>query len=138
MAGWGDGPFDDDDAADFLGDLADGEPADAADAVAAVLGTVIGVGGYVESAEMSRALAAAAVVALSLDPSLPTPSSLPRRWVAALPPAGAALVAAAAATVERAFDPADNEWFDRWDETGRLDEVRRRLAPYRALLVATG
>jgi hypothetical protein len=65
MGAWSSGPFDNDDAADFVGELCKMTPPEF---VAAVLGdallAVTAGDGYIEAPEMSRAVAAAAIVAL--------------------------------------------------------------------------
>jgi hypothetical protein len=132
MGAWGNGPFDNDDAADFLGEL--GAVGDA-DAVSVVLGdalkAVINNDDYIEAPEMSRAIAAAAVVALFTGEQMPTTEALPETWlgdIALEPPA--ALRAAAAAGFRRAFDPENNEWYALWDEVELVEEVRELLQPY--------
>jgi hypothetical protein len=38
-------------------------------------------------------------------------------------------------TVERAFQPHDNEWLELWTEAGLTEEARAALAPYRTGLI---
>lgn len=132
MGAWGTGPFDNDDAADFAGDLSDLAGSDVA---AAVLGdallAVTAADGYIEGPEMSRAIAAAAVVAIFAKPSLQAPSPLEQSWLSSigLDPSDS-LKAEAARSLTRAFEAEGNEWHELWAEAGLLEEVRAKLSDH--------
>src|SRR3954470_16325508 len=82
MGAWGSGPFDNDDAADLAGDLA--EPTESASVVAALGDALLAATAgeeYIDAPEMSRAIAAAAIVAMFGDESLPTPPSLEKALI---------------------------------------------------------
>jgi hypothetical protein len=136
MGAWGSGPFDNDDAADFAGDLA--ELTEAA-SVVVVLGdallAVTGGEGYIEAPEMGRAVAAAAIVAILARPSLPMPSALDQSWLDSVRVAPSELLRTEAdAALTRAFQPENNEWHELWADAGLVDEVRGTLAPYASAL----
>jgi hypothetical protein len=138
MGAWGSGPFDNDDAADFAGDLAD--VTDSALVVAllgdALLAVTAG-DGYIEAPEMSRAVAAAAIVAMFAQRSLPTPPSIEQSWLDSVRVSPSDLLRAEAAQVlTRAFEPENNEWHELWVDAELVDEVRATLAPYRSALGA--
>jgi hypothetical protein len=136
MGAWGNGPFDNDDAADFAGDLAD--MTDSA-MVVTVLGDALLAAtageGYIEAPEMARAVAAAAVVAIFVEATLPTPSSLEQSWLDSVRVSPSNLLKSEAAQVlTRAFQPENNEWHELWADAGLVDEVRATLAPYTSAL----
>jgi hypothetical protein len=136
MGAWDNGPFDNDDAADFAGDIS--EIADANRVAARLeeaLTAVTNVDGYVEALDMNEALAAAAIVALLMDPGLPVPSSLDQSWIESVrvaPPAH--LGGVARQLFARALQPHDNEWYELWAEADLVDEVRDRITRYSAAL----
>lgn len=66
MGTWDAGPFDNDDAADWLDDLASSDPAEWSDIIAETLTTVVDYEDYLEYPEAAEAVAAAAVVASQL------------------------------------------------------------------------
>ena len=136
MGAWGSGPFDNDDAADFITGIAD---MTTPGLVAAVIGDALlattASDGYIEAPEMSRAIAAATVVAILHTAGLPIPPALNQSWLDALGlvPSGL-LLSEASRVFGRAFDANDNEWFDLWADAELVDEVRERLAPYASAL----
>ena len=136
MGAWGSGPFDNDDAADFAGDLSDLTDSGLIVALLAdALLAVTAADGYIEAPEMTRAIAAAAVVALFAQPGLPTPPCIDRSWLDSAGVSPSEMLRNQAAHVlARAFEPQDNEWNDLWAEAGLVDEVRAGLAPYQAAL----
>lgn len=136
MGAWGSGPFDNDDAADFLGDLSDIPPSSSAIAVLGdALLTITVADDYVEAPEMSRGVAAAATVSVLTKPALPGPSQLAPDWLsAAAPLVSDQLRATARSTLDRAFQPEENEWLELWAEADLVEDVREALAPYRAAL----
>jgi hypothetical protein len=132
VGAWGCGPLENDDAADFIAAIAQMTNA-------GLVGVVIGdallavtaSGGYIEAPEMSRAIAAATVIAILHNAELPMPSTLSRPWLDALEltPSNE-IVTEAAAVFSRAFEANDNEWYELWADAELVDEVRDRLAPY--------
>jgi hypothetical protein len=99
MGAWGSGPFDNDDALDFVADL---ETTTGHDHLGVILGAISDdPGEYVESPESSAALAAAEVVAALLGrPNPEQPEDL-NEWVAAQLTADPALVSEAIRAVRR-------------------------------------
>lgn len=133
---WDSGPFDNDDAADLLGQVSRiAQP----DVLAAVLGdallAVTIADSYVEAPEMSRAVAAAAIVAILRASNLPAPPELGEEWLSTLRGGGSELLRQTAARVlHRAVEPQDNEWYELWAEANLTDEVRTQLDPYLSAL----
>lgn len=136
MGAWAGGPFDNDDAADFAGDLsATGDAQQAMPRLQEVLTAVADADGYVEAPEMNVALAAAAIVAMIADPTLPIPSSVDQSWLeSARSSSSSALNDLATQVFARALQPDNNEWFELWAEADLLDEVREHLAPFSSAL----
>jgi hypothetical protein len=123
MGAWGAGPFDNDDAGDFVWDLADES---ALDLVRAALAAVDGA--EVEAPEGSIALAAAEVVAAArgaATPDLPEELAL---VVAALAPEVTDDDAARALAAVRAVGGPGSELADLWSEAGGEDEAAWRGA----------
>jgi Domain of unknown function (DUF4259) len=132
MGAWDSGPFGNDDAADFTAELA--EVADPG-VVVAVLGdallAITANDGYIEAPEMSRGVAAAAIVAVLASATVPKPPELNESWLNALAIVPSKqLLAESAAVFRRAFEVDDNEWYELWADAGLVDDVRDRLAPY--------
>lgn len=136
MGAWDNGPFDNDDAADFADDIS--ETADAHRVAARLeeaLTAVTDSDGYVEAPDMNETLAAAAIVAVLMDPGLPVPASLDQAWIESArvaPPAH--LSGVARQLFARALQPQDNEWYELWAEADLVDEVRDRMTPYSSAL----
>jgi hypothetical protein len=132
VGAWGTGAFDNDDALDLLGSW--DRVTDVAAAVREALGAVAGATGYLESGTVNEAVAAAAVVAARAGGPPPEHPSA-AEWVGAHPFAvDPGLLDLARRALDRAFEPADNEWWELWDDAGALDDVRAALAPVRAAL----
>jgi hypothetical protein len=132
MGAWSSGPFDNNDAADSVGELCKMTDSEF---VAAVLGDALlavrAGDGYIEAPEMSRTVAAAAIVALFGGAGLPTPPALMQSWLDAvrLVPSDQ-LRSEARQVFTRAFEPENNEWYELWVDAALVDEVRANLAPY--------
>ena len=124
--------FDSDDAADFMGDLA--ESADAAAFLRVAMSAVLEQDGYVESPEMSAGLAAAVLVACATGGVRPADLTAQDVLDAGRVPDTAALRELARAVLDRGLTDDDNEWAELWDEAGELDAARADLRTYRALL----
>jgi hypothetical protein len=134
MGTWGPGPFENDDAVDFLGDLRDGNPVQISERLNEVFDLVLTVDEHVEAREMSVAIAAAGLVAIWSG--APEPSSRGIVEVLATIPFVADDDQRARATrvFDRAFVPQDNDLYALWVEDGSIDAVRDALAPYRQAL----
>jgi hypothetical protein len=136
MGTWGYGPFDNDHAADFAGDVSEAkEPDEIAAQLRDAMTAVAEAGEYIDSSEMCCALAAASILSICANPALPVPASLHAAWVTrARAELADGLRGMAVRVFDRALDPEDNEWHDLWLEAGFLDEVRDELERYRSAL----
>jgi hypothetical protein len=134
MAAWGTGPFENDDAVDFLGDLRDGNLVEIDERLTEVFQIVLEVDDHVDAREMSVAVAAAALVAIWSG--APEPSNRGVRELLASIPFGAddEQRTRASQVLARAADPRDNGWYEAWAEAGSIDDVTSALAPYRDAL----
>lgn len=141
MGAWGTDPFDNDDAADFSASVRGTAGAEAlADSCATTCSAVLTEDG-VELGTAAEAIAAAVVVgvAAGADDALVSspygPGAGACRLLAQLPAAQfGALRALAATALDRIFDERDNEWYDEWQDSGELDDIRSVLEPVRAAL----
>ncbi|MFG3343133.1 DUF4259 domain-containing protein [Glycomyces sp. NPDC048151] len=137
MGAWGHGPFENDAALDFVGDLADAGPGEVRAGLLAAMRAVADSSDYLEDPETDAALAAAVLVAcrLGADPGSASAADL----LASCPfEADGELRLAALRVLDRLADPRDNEWHDLWTDAGSLDKVLELLAPYRERLAAAG
>ncbi|MFL6154084.1 MAG: DUF4259 domain-containing protein [Ornithinibacter sp.] len=134
MGATGSGPFENDDALDFLGELADLPPQDRGHRVLEALDTVLLSTGYVEAPEMCEAVAGAAAVGASVNPNAAVGEPYLPGWLAVepLPTGDEELVEKARQVLRRAVRSQDNEWWELWDEAGLANDVtascRRALA----------
>jgi len=125
MGAWGEGPFDNDSALDWLS-----EAADDAEAIEQAFDATLDAD-YLEVDDGSAAVAAAAVVAAAVDGDV---SALPddARALAGNVVADAKLRARAVEALERVLAPA-SELSELWDEGGdggfrrRIEQLRTRL-----------
>ncbi len=132
MGAWGSGPFDNDGALDLLGGL-DGA-ADPAGALAGAMREILAETDYVESPEMSGAVAAACLVGARVIGA--ESDRVATRWLEANPfEADAGLRALAVSLLERAVRPDDNEVYELWDDAGGLRGWLDTLTPYREALI---
>src|SRR5690349_19424255 len=132
MGNWGTGPFDNDDVAGLLEELVEVSADEAAAFLRAAMATALAPG-FVDAPEMSEAIAAAGVVAVTCGASSSDPDL--NEWLletgfAADPD----LIVQAAQLLSRAIDPTDNELYDLWHAAGRLDAVRASHAPFQQAL----
>ncbi len=127
MGAWGLGSFDNDDAADWVLDLFDGDSlAPARDAISAVLGAQ----GYIEAPEAGAALAAAEVIAAALGRPTATAQAQEgvQAWVARVrPEVEPALAADARRAVARILGE-DSELRELWEETDDYADWRAGVA----------
>ncbi|WP_127506032.1 DUF4259 domain-containing protein [Actinoplanes solisilvae] len=137
MGAWGHGPFDNDSAADWCGDLDDAAPADRPGLVRAAFTSVLESDSYLESDEGSAVVAAAALVASHLPGGTPVTSPYAPDFLVEgggrleitpdLPPL-------ALRALDRIVGD-DSEWCELWSESGSLDpDVAASLEPIRAIL----
>jgi hypothetical protein len=135
MGTWGTGVFDNDDAADFSGDLDDAEPSDRSRLIHEALTVAADNSDYLESPEANTAIAAAAIVA-SLQPDGPGvdstygPDFLAAGETIELPED---MVELSLRAIARVLDE-ESEWRELWEESDGLDEAIAALEPIRAAL----
>ncbi|MFE7774600.1 DUF4259 domain-containing protein [Streptomyces sp. NPDC057445] len=131
MGTWGTGPFENDTAADFAGDLDELAPEDRGGHIRAALLRVVEEPEYVEAPDADEALAAAALVAAGLPGGDPVhPVYGPEEPVPTLP---ADCQALAVRAIDRILAP-ESELADLWVDAGDADEWRVVLARMRAVL----
>jgi Domain of unknown function (DUF4259) len=135
MGMWGAGPFENDDAVDFLGDLRDGTPVEIAERLDEVFDLVLEIEQQVEMREMSVAIAAASLVAIWSGAPEPANRGI-TELLASIPfVADDEQRTRAAQVFARAIESEDNEWYDHWAEAGSIGDVRDALAPYREAVI---
>ncbi|MGN6089872.1 MAG: DUF4259 domain-containing protein [Actinomycetales bacterium] len=133
VGAWGTGPFENDDAMDFLGDLVDAD-----DVPETLRQTFAGMDteAYLDAPDAAAAIAGAALVAIRLDDSLAPDDAVIQEVLEKhqfdVPDD---LRAAAAHALEAAMRPTDNEWFELWDEAGQISAVRDAVGAYRDVLL---
>ncbi|MCF2528061.1 DUF4259 domain-containing protein [Yinghuangia soli] len=130
MGAWGFGPFENDSALDFAGDLGDLPPESVVPALAAAMRDAATSDEYLEVDDIGNALAAACLVAGRVDPSVMTDPNGKDHLETLAFEADPELRRLARAAFARAFMPHDNEWYDLWDEAEALDKVRAAHEPY--------
>ena len=123
MGAWGHGGFDNDDALDFVAELAAGETWGPA---AAALASVIEVGpDYLEAPAASKALAAGEVITAAVGRP---PTKLPvevAAWVARATAPDRGLIETAHRAIERVLK--DSELRDLWNESPKASTWRREV-----------
>ena len=134
MGATGSGPFENDDALDFLDGLEDLPPAERSGRVLDALDRVLQATGYVEAPEMCEAVAGAAAVGASVSPGAAAGEPYLPTWLAEepLPVDDEELVEKSRQVLRRAVRSHDNEWWELWEEAGLAHDVtascRRALA----------
>ncbi|HYN66995.1 MAG TPA: DUF4259 domain-containing protein [Ornithinibacter sp.] len=125
MGAIGSGPFENDDALDFLDDLAQLPAADRGHRVLEALDDVLLAPGFVEASQMSEAVAGAAAVGASVNPEAAVGEPYLPGWLTTepLPTGDEELVEKARQVLRRAVRSRDNEWWELWDEAGLAAEV---------------
>jgi len=135
MGAWATGPFDNDDAAAWAGELDDAEPGDRPDLIRTALAEAADEDDYLKVAVAEVAIAAAAVVAAA-QPGGPEPESgfapafLRLGEPVSLPDD---LVPLALRALDRVVAD-ESEWCELWEESGELDAALTSLAPIRDAL----
>lgn len=134
MGAWGVGPFENDEALDFLRDVkGSGRPVRLG-ALARPLEHVAHSGDYLEGPDVTDAVAAAAFIGAVLNPGAATDEPDRPEWTSEVPPeqVDTELVELARRALRRALQPHDNELHELWAEAGAAEEwqaaLRRILA----------
>lgn len=131
MGATGTGPFENDDALDFLDALEDAEPNERRAKVEHAMGRVVRSRAYIEAPEMAEAIAAAVVVAASDDFESAIREPYLPRWIEDEPiEVDEGLEDLATKALHRALRPEDNEWWELWDEASATDDITERLSRY--------
>lgn len=141
MGAWGEGPFANDDAADFLGDL-NGLQSEV-EMTGALLEPCRRVltAGYLESPAVCEAIAAA--VLLAVRAGAPAPLELTNVYqltplALGTPPIMTPdLRRLALDVLDRSLLAEDNEWYELWDEAGLINGVTATLKHYRDHLISS-
>ncbi|BAL90318.1 hypothetical protein AMIS_50980 [Actinoplanes missouriensis 431] len=133
MGTWDFGPFDNDSAADWCGDLQDTEPSRRVAMIRETLSEVLHEGEYLDSDEGAAAVAAAAVIASQLPGGSPLTSAYAPDFLTG----GGSLEIPAdlPALALRALDRVagdDSEWRDLWEDS--LPKALTALRPVREVL----
>ncbi|KAK2754694.1 hypothetical protein FQN54_006827 [Arachnomyces sp. PD_36] len=134
MGVWDLGPFDNDAAEGFILDLCEMSEADATAEICSVMNSVVKNNDYVDRAEMSAAIAGAALVAKQIDPSLPLPETV-EEAMAGKTFNVEGLRDLANRVFRRADDPDNNDWYDqRCGDFEGFKHVEAKNGPYRRVL----
>lgn len=125
------GPFENDDALDFLDDLEGSDAEERPGKVLKVLRRVVAAEDYIEAPQMAEAVAAAAVVAASEDPDTAMGEPYLPAWLDQEPlEVSEELEELAAQALHRALRPDENEWWELWEEAEASDEVTEVVSRY--------
>ena len=125
------GPFENDDALDFLDDLEDAEPQERRQKVESALGRVLRSAGYIEAPTMSEAVAAAVVVAACDDPESVAGERNVPAWVDEDPlDVDDRLEELATQALHRALQSEDNELWELWADGDGGERFATRLTHY--------
>jgi hypothetical protein len=135
MGTWDKGAFDNDDAADFSGDLDDAAPADRVKLIRDALAAAADNDDYLEATEACQAIAAAAIVAAQQPDGPEVDSVYGPDFLAD----GASIdlpddmVELSLRAIARILGE-ESEWRENWEEAEELDEAIVALEPIRAAL----
>ena len=131
MGATGAGPFENDDALDFLDELEDSEPDVRRERVESALGRVVRANDYIEAPTMSEAIAAAAVVAACDDPESVVGERNVPRWLDEDPiDVDERLEELATGALHRALRTEDNELWELWAEGDGGEKFTRKITHY--------
>jgi Domain of unknown function (DUF4259) len=119
MGAWGTGPFENDDAQDFVLDLAEAPETDLEGRLTAGLTLS---DGYLEAPEGSAAVAAAALVAIGAGMVPPDSPTVADFLASRVVPTTPELRAAARLAVDRVVGE-DSELWELWQEAGSINEI---------------
>ncbi|GAB4050957.1 DUF4259 domain-containing protein [Catellatospora paridis] len=137
MGTWDSGPFDNDGAADWCGDLDEADPADRLGVVRQTLAAVADHAGYLDDRLGVRAVAAAAVIVSQRPGAEPLTSPYAPEFLLE----GGSLVVPedVAALAVRALDRVvgdDSEWRELWEDTGDPADALAAVGDLRTALAA--
>lgn len=125
------GPFENDDALDFLDELEEVDAQERRARVAVALGRVVRATDYIEAPVMSEAIAAAVVVAACDDPESVVGERNVPRWVDDDPlEIDEELEETATAALRRALQSEDNELWELWAEGDGGERFAKRITHY--------
>ena len=125
------GPFENDDALDFLDELEEAEPSERPVKVLQALRRVVGTEEYIDAPVMAEAVAAAAVVAASEDPEAAVGERFLPPWLDSDPlDVDDELEELATQALHRALRPDENEWWELWEEADATDDVTEVVSRY--------
>lgn len=132
MGAWGSGPFDNDDAADWSGELNDAEPGERVEMIRAALTRAAQEDDYVELDTAHVAIAAAAVVAAQRPEGTPVESVYAPEFLTGgedldLPEEFTELAIRA---LDRVVSD-ESEWREQWEDADELSEALAALVPLR-------
>ena len=134
MGATGSGPFENDDALDFLGEVHALPRESRAGKVIGALDVVLRATDYVDAPQMCEAVAGAAAVGASVNPAAAQGEPYLPEWLAdePLPTDDEELIEKSRQVLRRAVRSHDNEWWELWEEAGLGADVtascRRALA----------
>ncbi|MGY0653098.1 DUF4259 domain-containing protein [Luteimonas sp. A537] len=137
MGAWGNGSFDNDDAADFLADfLADVTDSSDLALIGEIFATVLGAEEYLEAPDASQAIAAAEIVAAAAGRA--TPAALEEEelseWLARVKPAvDPSLVQQAVQVLDRVIGE-NSELRELWEEADELSDWEATVVALRSQL----
>ncbi|MFE3450502.1 DUF4259 domain-containing protein [Nonomuraea sp. NPDC059194] len=137
MGTWDVGPFDNDTAADWCGDLQDADAAQRPGLIRRALATVVEQEGYLDSDVACEALAAAAIVAAQRGGPPITSAYAPEFLRAG---GGVEVPDDVAALAVRALDRVageGSEWRELWEEADAGSQAAAAVAPIREALTRT-
>jgi hypothetical protein len=129
MGAWGTGPFQNDEALDFLAGVEDAAVSGRLGVLERPLEHVVHSGDYLEAPEVTEAVAAAAVVGAVLNPMAAADEPDIPEWVSQLDGdrLDNELVELARRVLRRALSPEDNEAHELWAEAGAVSDWQRDL-----------
>ncbi|SRR6266545_4623215 len=137
MSSWDTGPFDNDGAMNFVAKLDHDDDERATRRIQQAMRSVVESRDYISAAKMNLAIASACLVGamMGAHDAVGSPFVLDWLTVAKVRPTPE-LCRLSLAVFERAFSPVDNQWFSLWESDGKLNRVRRGLAPFHKVLAA--
>ncbi len=125
MGTWGTGWFENDAAADFVGEVEDARPSARPALIVGRLRSIAGQRGYIEGSDADEGLAAAALIALAGGAGAAVAKGV---TASTLPAPDAATLTLAGSVVTRLSSPDENEWFELWSEAGQAEAATARLS----------
>jgi hypothetical protein len=133
MGAWGNGSFDNDDAADFLADVTDGSDLTL---VREIFATVLGAEEYLKAPDAAQAIAGAEIVAAAVG--RPTPAAQEEEelseWLSRIKPAADPdLIKQAVQVLDRIVGE-NSELRELWEETDELSDWEATVVALRSKL----